>query len=64
MDPHPSEWIPQLEAQLMAVDILNYAGIDGVSGATSASDDANALFDLVLEAAQTGDTSTQILSGK
>lgn len=64
MDPHPSVWIPQLEAQLMAVDILDYEGIDGISGATSASDDANALFDLILDAAKTGDTSTQILSGK
>jgi len=64
MDPHPSVWIPQLEAQLMAVNILSYEGIDGVSGATSASDDANALFDLILDAARTGDTSTQILSGK
>ena len=61
MDPHPSVWIPQIEAQLMAVDITSYEGIDGISGATSASNDAEALFDLILEAAKTGDTSTQIL---
>jgi major membrane immunogen (membrane-anchored lipoprotein) len=64
MDPHPTVWIPQLEAQFMAVDILNYEGVDGITGATSASQDADALFGLILEAAKTGDTSTQILSGK
>jgi len=61
MDPHPTVWIPQIEAQFMAVDILNYAGIDGVSGATHSSDDADALFELILAAAKTGDTSTQLL---
>jgi len=64
MDPHPSVWIPQLEAQFMAVDILNYEGVDGITGATGTSGEAHALFELILDAAKTGDTSTQILSGK
>jgi len=61
MDPHPTVWIPQLEAQLMTVDISNYEGIDGITGATHSSQNANALFELIIEAAKTGDTSTQIL---
>ena len=61
MTPHPRVWCPQLETQLMAVDIVNFVDVDGVSGATGGSSDSNALFALILEAAKTGDTSTQIL---
>ncbi|MDX2431020.1 MAG: hypothetical protein QNK35_08805, partial [Bacteroides sp.] len=61
MDPHPTVWIPELEAQYMAVDILNYQTVDGITGATHGSDDAEALFQLMLDAAKEGDTSTQIL---
>ncbi len=45
----------------MAVDILNITEIDGVTGATGGTADANALFALCLDAAKTGDTETQIL---
>lgn len=61
MDPHPRVWCPELETQLMAVDIVNFAEVDGVTGATGGSNEANELFELILEAAKTGDTSTQIL---
>jgi major membrane immunogen (membrane-anchored lipoprotein) len=61
MDPHPTVWIPELEAQYMAVDILNYSAVDGITGATHGSDDSMALFQLMLDAAKEGDTSLQIL---
>lgn len=61
MDPHPTVWIPELEAQYMAIDIKNYSTVDGITGATHASDDAEALFALMLDAAKEGDTSVQIL---
>ena len=61
MTPHPRVWCPELETQLMAVDIINFVEVDGVSGATGGSSDSNALFALILEAAKTGDTSTQVL---
>lgn len=61
MDPHPTVWIPELEAQYMATDILNYEGVDGITGATHGSDDAAALFQLILDAALEGDNTTQIL---
>ena len=61
MDPHPTVWIPELETQYMAVDILNYSTVDGITGATHGSDDAEALFQLMLDAAKEGDSSTQIL---
>jgi len=64
MTPHPSVWCPEIEGQLMAVDILSYAGIDGVSGATGGSNDADALFGLILDAALEGDETTQILSAE
>jgi major membrane immunogen (membrane-anchored lipoprotein) len=61
MTPHPRVWCPELETQLMAVDIVNFDDVDGVSGATGGSVEANELFALILEAAKTGDTSTQVL---
>jgi major membrane immunogen (membrane-anchored lipoprotein) len=61
MDPHPTVWIPELEAQYMAVDIINYSTVDGITGATHGSDDSMALFQLMLDAAKEGDTVTQIL---
>ncbi len=64
MTPHPREWLPELENQLLALDILNVAEIDGVTGATGSSGNAYDLFLLILEAAETGDTSTQVLSSK
>ncbi len=62
MDPHPTVWLPQLEAQLLAVDLLNFVEIDGITGATGASGDAQAMMALVIEAAKTGDTTKQILA--
>ena len=64
MDPHPTVWIPQLIAQYMAVDITNYEGVDGITGATGSSTVADELFQLILDAAKEGDTSTQILSAE
>ena len=61
MNPHPRVWVPELETQLMAADIVNFADVDGVSGATSGSSEANELFALILEAAKTGDLTTQVL---
>ena len=61
MDPHPSVWMPELEAQYMAVDIKSYSTVDGITGATHSSHDAEALFALLLDAAKEGDTSVQIL---
>lgn len=61
MTPHPSIWCPEIESQFMSVDILSYAGIDGVTGATGGSSDADALFALILDAALDGDKTTQIL---
>ncbi len=62
MDPHPRDWQPELENQLLALDITNLTTIDGVTGATGGSALAYDLFVLVLDAAENGDTSTQILS--
>lgn len=64
MTPHPSVWCADIEGQLMAVDILAYAGIDGVSGATGGSEDANALFELILDAALEGDETTQVYTAE
>jgi len=57
----PSTWYPQLEAQFMDADITDYTPVDGISGATGTSENAMALFELILDAAKEGDTSTQIL---
>jgi major membrane immunogen (membrane-anchored lipoprotein) len=62
MDPHPTVWLPQMEAQLLAADLLNFTEIDGITGATGASGDAQAMLELIIEAARTGDTSKQILT--
>ncbi len=61
MDPHPRIWLPQYEAALLASDILAYADIDAVTGATGGGASINGLIALLIEAAKTGDTSTQIL---
>ena len=61
MDPHPRVWLPQYEAALMASDILAYTDVDAVTGATGGGASVNGLIALLIEAAKTGDTSTQIL---
>jgi len=61
MTPHPSVWLPELEAQLLAAKIApEYVEVDGVSGATGGSDLLDILAGLILEAALTGDTETII----
>lgn len=57
----PSVWYPQLEDQFVAANIVNNEDVDGVSGATGTSTNMNGMFDLILVAAKTGDTSVQIL---
>ncbi len=61
MDPHPTVWIPELEAQYMAVNIVSFSSVDGITGATHGSDDADELFQLMLAAAKAGDFTVQIL---
>lgn len=61
MDPHPSVWLPQYESRLMDADILNFEGIDVITGATGSGNNANKLMNAVLEAAKTGDTSEQVV---
>ncbi len=57
----PSEWVPMIETQYMAVDLKSYSAVDGVTGATIGSEAAEALFELILDAALDGDKTTQIL---
>lgn len=54
MDPPASEWIPELATQVEAASAP--ADIDGVSGATHASDEARKLFAAILTAAADGNT--------
>lgn len=56
----PSTWLPLLEAQYMAVDLSSYSSVDGITGATGTSTNAEGMFQLILDAAKEGDTSTQI----
>ncbi len=61
MEPHPTVWLPAYEVQLMALDITDMdPEIDGVTGATGGKTAANELLHLILEAAKTGDHTTQI----
>jgi major membrane immunogen (membrane-anchored lipoprotein) len=64
MDPHPSVWMPQYEAALLAVDITSFTEVDAVTGATGAQADVNALLTAILEAAKEGNTSDIIVSKK
>ena len=61
MDPHPTVWLPVYNTSLMAVDLLNFVDVDVYTGATGSWGNANDLMALLIEAAKTGDTSTQIL---
>ena len=54
MDPPASEWIPELATQIEAASAP--CDIDGVSGATNASDEARKLFAAILTAAADGNT--------
>ena len=56
MDPAPSEWIPQLSENILAAG--NSADIDGISGATNASNDARALLAAIETEGKPGETIT------
>lgn len=56
MDPTPSEWIPQLSENILAAG--NSADIDGISGATNASNDARALLAAIETEGKPGETIT------
>ena len=56
MDPAPSEWIPQLSENILAVG--NSADIDGISGATRASNDARTLLAAIETEGKPGETIT------
>lgn len=64
MTPHPSVWVPQYVAALLASDITSFEPVDAISGATSGGSSVNALMEVALEAAKTGDTSKQIVTKK
>jgi major membrane immunogen (membrane-anchored lipoprotein) len=62
MVPHPSEWIPTYDSQLLATAITpDFVEIDGVTGATHGKISANLLMEAILNAAKTGDTETQVV---
>ena len=56
MDPAPSEWTPQLSENILAAG--NSADIDGISGATIASNDARALLAAIETEGKPGETIT------
>lgn len=59
MDPHPSEWLPQLSENILNAE--NGDGVEAVAGATTASTEAKVLYDAVLGAAAEGNTETVVL---
>ena len=60
MDPHPSQWIPQLTQNVKNAKTPDE--VDAVSGATSSSETVKKLYAAVLEAAQAGNTAIVTLS--
>lgn len=56
MDPAPSEWTPQLSENILAAG--NSADIDGISGATRASNDARTLLAAIETEGKPGETIT------
>ena len=60
MEPHPSEWMHELETQMM--NAQDSAQIDGVTGATQSSNLVKRLYDAALNAARTGNTATVTLA--
>jgi major membrane immunogen (membrane-anchored lipoprotein) len=62
MDPHPTIWIPDYEARIVAADLSDFDEIDVYTGATGAYNQVNALMDAILSAAKDGDTSDQIVT--
>lgn len=62
MTPHPSVWMPELEARLLATKITpSLTEVDKVSGATSGSGMINTMAAAILDAAKTGNTATIII---
>jgi major membrane immunogen (membrane-anchored lipoprotein) len=64
MVPHPTIWLPQYEAELLATDITKFSEVDVITGATGAWGNCNTLMEVVLEAAKTGDTATKIVTAE
>jgi major membrane immunogen (membrane-anchored lipoprotein) len=64
MTPHPSVWVPQYEAALLAASIApEYDVIDGITGATGAYNLLTDMVEAILDAAITGNTETIIIGG-
>lgn len=61
MVPHPRVWVPEYEEALENSDITSFEEIDAVTGATGGAGVANQLFQAILDAAETGDTDTQVV---
>lgn len=59
MDPLPSEWIPQLEANIKAAGTADK--IEAVAGATSSSNSAKLLMAAVEKQAKAGDTEVALV---
>ena len=60
MDPAPSVWIPQLEANIKATASADK--VAAVAGATNSSETAKALYAAVIEAANAGKTETVVVT--
>ncbi|MDD6319795.1 MAG: hypothetical protein PUA63_02895, partial [Oscillospiraceae bacterium] len=54
MDPHPSEWIPQLSENIQKAGTAKK--IDTIAGATYASNDARALMEAIEANGKPGET--------
>ncbi len=59
MDPHPSEWIPQLSTNIKQAD--NAENIDGIAGATIGTTNAKLMMAAIEEKAKAGDTNTAMV---
>lgn len=59
MDPLPSEWIPQLEDNILAADAADK--IEAVAGATHASNNVKVLMEAVEKQAKEGNTETAVV---
>ncbi len=60
MDPLPSDWIPKLDANIVAAGSSDK--IEAVAGATNSSNTAKLLMAAIEEAAKKGDTNTQMVT--
>ncbi|MGC9343772.1 MAG: hypothetical protein ACP5E3_13795 [Bacteroidales bacterium] len=62
MDPHPTVWLPQYEAALLAADITSFTEVDVITGATGAWGNVNVLMTAILDAAEDGKTGDIIVT--